>query len=108
MMKHEANNPYQSSFGSIVQINFRLLFAFTFVVAAWFMWPETALGYGWGFLSICLCVSAFGLFIETVKAIVKLFVRDRALKKYMAQGNKPKSAELASDDALKNSEMIDD
>ena len=107
-MKSHGDNPYQSSFGSIVQINFKLLFAFSFTFIGWLIWPDTALGYGWGFLSICLCLSALGLFIEAVKAMIKLFVRDRALKKYMAQGNKPKSAELASDDALKNSEMIDD
>ncbi len=106
-MTHETNNPYQSSFGSIVQINFKLLFAFSFTFIGWLIWPDTALGYGWGFLSICLFLSALGLFIEAIKAIIKLFVRDRALKKYLAQGNKPKSAELASDDALKNSEMID-
>ncbi len=107
-MTHETNNPYQSSFGSIVQINVKLLLAFSFTFIGWLMWPDTALGYGWGFLAICLFLSALGLFIEAIKAVLKLFVRDRALKKYMAQGNKPKSAELASDDALKNSEMIDD
>lgn len=106
MKPHDAN-PYQSSFGSIVQINFKLLLAFSFTFIGWLIWPDTALGYGWGLLSICLCLSALGLFIEAIKAIIKLFVRDRALKKYMAQGNKPKSAELASVDALKNSEMID-
>ncbi len=106
-MTHETNNPYQSSFGSIVQINAKLLLAFSFTFIGWLIWPDTALGWGWGFLSICLCLSALGLFIEAIKAIIRLFVRDRALEKYMAQGNKPKSAELASDDALKSSEMID-
>ena len=106
-MTHETNAPYQSSFGSIVQINVKLLLAFSFTFIGWLMWPETALDYGWGFLAICLFLSALGLFIEALKAIIKLFIRDRALKKYLAQGNKPKSAELASDDALKNSEMID-
>lgn len=107
-MKHETNNPYQSSFGSIVRINFKLLMAFSFTFVGWLIWPDSALGWGWGFLSICLCLSALGLFIEAIKTTIKLFVRDRALKKYMAQGNKPKSAELATDDTLKNSEMIDD
>jgi len=107
-MKPESANPYQSSFGSVVQINFRLLVAFCFTFVGWWIWPDTALGYGWGFLAICLFLSALGLFIEAIKAMTKLYVRDRAIGKYTAQGNKPKSAELASDDALKNSEMIDD
>ena len=106
-MAHEANTPYQSSFGSIVQINVKLLLAFLFAFVGWLIWPDTALGWGWGFLAICLFLSALGLFIEAIKGMTKLFVRDRALKKYMAQGNKPKSAELADDEALKNSEMID-
>ena len=62
-MKSHVDNPYQSSFGSIVQINFKLLFAFSFTFIGWLIWPDTALGYGWGFLSICLCLSALGLLI---------------------------------------------
>ncbi len=106
-MAHETNDPYQSSFGSIVQINFRLLLAFSFTFIGWLIWPDTALGYGWGFLAICLFMSALGLFIEAIKAMTKLYVNRGTIGKYTAQGDKPKSAELASDDALKNSGMID-
>ena len=106
-MADKTNNPYQSSFGTIVQINFKLLIAFSSSFVGWLIWPDTALGYGWGFLAILLFMSALGLFIEAIKAITKLYVNDGTVGKYTAQGNKPKSAELASDDALKNSGMID-
>lgn len=107
-MKHENSNSYQSSFGTIVRINGKLLAAFSFTFIGWMIYPSKAIDWGWGFLAICLFLSAFGLFVEALRAMTQLFVRDRALKKYMAQGDRPKSAELASDDALKNSEMIDD
>ena len=106
-MAHETNNPYQSSFGSIVQINFRLLLAFSFTFIGWWIWPDTALGWGWGFLAILLFTSSLGLFIEAIKAMTKLYVNDVRIGKYTAQGSKPKSAKLASDDALRNSGMID-
>ena len=106
-MAHETNTPYRSSFGVSVQTNFKLLLAFSFTFIGWIIWPETALGWGWGYLAVCLYLSALGLFIETSRAVIKRFVQERALKKYLAQGNKPQSANLVSDDTMKNSEMID-
>jgi len=104
-MKPESANPYQSSFGSIVQINFKLLIAFSFTFVGWWIWPDTALGWGWGFLATCLFLSALGLFIEAIKTMTKLYVRDCAIAKYTAQGGKTKSSEMASDDILDNAGM---
>ena len=57
-MTLENYNPYQSSFGLIVRINVKLLLSLSFTYVAWLIWPDTALGWGWGFLSNCLLLSA--------------------------------------------------
>jgi hypothetical protein len=100
--------PYQSSFGTIIGINARLLYAALMSSLAWYIWPDSMRGYGWGFLSICLWLSSFALFVEACKAALKLYARDRAVSKYLAQGNKPKTAEMASNDALRNAGMTDE
>lgn len=87
--------PFQSSIGTILQINFKLLGAFCFLLVSYLIWPDTMLGYGWGFISICLSLSAVGLLIEAAKEMFKLYARDKTMKEYMAQGNKPKSSNLA-------------
>ncbi|MGJ8572284.1 MAG: hypothetical protein ACSHXI_16460 [Hoeflea sp.] len=99
---------YQSSLGTIIGINARLLYAALMSAVAWYIWPESMRGYGWGFISICLWGSSIALFIEACKSAVKLFARDRAVSKYLAQGNKPKTAEMASSQALKNAGMTDE
>lgn len=107
-MKKFEHTPYQSAFGAIFRINVKLLFSSTFTFTGWQMWPDNALGYGWGFLAICLFGSAFGMLIEALKEMTKLYVRDREIEHYMAQGNKPTAAEFASEDTQKRAGMIDD
>lgn len=98
--------PYQSSLGTVIGINARLLYAAMMSAFAWYIWPETMLGYGWGFISICLWLSSVVLFIQAVKAAIKIYHRDKVLAAYAAQGGQPKTAKLTSADALKKSEMI--
>ncbi len=107
-MKKYEHTPYQSAFGVIFRINTRLLFSSSLTFAGWQMWPDSALGYGWGFLAICLFGSALGLLIEALKEMTKIYVRDREIEIYMAQGNKPTAAEFASDEDLRRSGMIDE
>lgn len=100
--------PYQSSLGTIIGINARLLYAAIMTGVAWYIWPDSLRGYGWGFISICLWLSSFGLFVEACKAALKLYARDRAMRTYLSQGNKPKTAEMASSDALRKAGMTDE
>lgn len=100
--------PYQSSLGTIIGINARFLYATLLSAVAWSIWPESMRGYGWGFLSICLWLASFALIVEAAKAALKLYARDRAVAAYLAQGSRPKTAEMASSQALKNAGMTDE
>ena len=96
---------FQPSFGIIVQINLKLLWATAMIFVAYFSWPTSAKWYGFGLISICAGAAAIGLVIEAIRAMTKLYVRDKALEKYVAQGGKTKSSEMATSDALDNAGM---
>ncbi len=97
--------PYQSSFGTIIQINFKLLLAAAMIFVAYYSWPTSAKWYGFGLISICAGLAAIGLVIEAVRAMTKLYVRDKTLENYKAQGGQTKSSEMASSDALDKAGM---
>lgn len=100
--------PYQSSIGTILGVNGRLLYAALLAAVAWYIWPETMRGYGWAYISIILWLASIALVIAACKAALKIYARDRAVSKYLAQGNKPKTAEMASSQALRNAGMTDE
>ncbi|MCP4195975.1 MAG: hypothetical protein GY762_02400 [Proteobacteria bacterium] len=97
--------PFQPSLGVIVQINFKLLLATAMIFVAYYSWPTSAKWYGFGLISICAGLAAIGLVIEAVRAMAKLYARDKALENYKAQGGQTKSSEMASSDALDKAGM---
>jgi len=97
--------PYQASLGTTIKINAKLLYAVTLGVAAYFIWPENPKYWGFGFLSIVMTLAAIGLIIEAIRAIAKLYARDKALEIYAAQGGKTKSSEMTADDDLDKAGM---
>ncbi len=99
--------PVQSSAGAIVGINLKFLSAALMGYAAWAVWPTTYRWWGFGLLSIILGAAALGSLIGALREIVQLYLRDRALAQFMAQGKTPKSSELASSDALKKAGMVE-
>ena len=105
-MKHQINTP-PSSNGSAAAINGKMLGAALLIGSGVWLWPSTTVDWGWGLLAIMLWLSAFGMFIEVIRLAVKIYMRDRALSKFTAQGHQPKSAELASSNALKDAGMTD-
>lgn len=99
--------PFQSSGATVLAINGQLFGAtITGALAVW-LWPDTPQGWAFGLLSILLGAASFSAIINAVKAAVKLYQRDKALSQYLAQGAKPKTAQMASSDALRNAGMID-
>lgn len=103
----QSNNTTPSANGSTAIINGKLLAAATLTgIGAW-LYPSSIQDWGWGFLAIMLWLSSFGLVIEVIRLAVKIYLRDRALAKFTSQGQQPKSAELASSDALQNAGMTD-
>ncbi len=98
-------SPYQATLGTTIQINAKLLYAVILGVAAYFIWPTNPKYWGFGFLSIVMALAAIGLVIEAVRAMVKLYARDKALENYVAQGSKTKSSEMTTNDALEQAGM---
>lgn len=100
--------PFQSSFGSKIQINFKLLGASIFGVSAWALWPSNPEWWGLGVVAIILGLGAVGLLVEALRAMAKLYSRDKAMAEFLAQGNKPKSSALVSDELLDELRLTDD
>lgn len=105
-MTHSTNTP-PSNNGSVAIINAKMFSAAAFGAVGVWLWPDTVENWGWGFLAITLWFSAFCQFVEVIKLSFKIYLRDRTLTKFTSQGREPKSAELASSDALQEAGMID-
>lgn len=96
-----------SSTGEIIGINGSLLMAAFLTATAWFIWPSEPEYWGFGFLSIICAAAGLAKLIAAIKEMVRLYLRDRALAKFMAKGAEPQSSELASPDALRKAGMTD-
>jgi len=90
------------------QINFKLFMSLAFAFSAYWIWPSNPKWWGFGLISIVFVLVAISLLIEALGLMMKLYARDKALREYMAQGNKPKSSKLASSDTLKKAGVIDE
>lgn len=89
------------NFADIVRINGHLLACVICGVGAYLIWPTSIEWWGFGFLSIVLGICAF-------KSLVRAFRLMRKLKRfadYEADRAKPKSATLASAEALRKAGM---
>ncbi len=100
----QLGTPYSSS-GVILKINTRLLGAAGFGFIAYVIWPSSSEGWGLGLISVLLWVAVGTLLVEALIAMIKLYTRDKAVADYLAQGKKPKSSKMASDDVLKEMGM---
>lgn len=99
--------PFQPSAGIVAGINFKMLGAFATGITAYALWPDTVFYWPLGLISLLLAFASASLLIEALKAAVKLYVRDKAIALYLAQGARPKTAKMASGDALRKAGMID-
>lgn len=97
--------PYQSSLGTIIHINAKLLYAAILAFAAYYAWPSNIKWWGFGFITICAGGAAIGLLVNSFALAMKLYTRNKAAEKYLKQGNKPKSSDLASTDDLDSAGM---
>lgn len=96
------------STGTVVGINLKLLGATLLAFAAWALWPSSPEWWAFGLLSILIGASASGVLIDALRAMAKLYARDKALVRLMATGAEPRSSKLASDDALRQAGVIND
>lgn len=99
--------PFQRNGGAVAGINLNFLMSCAFGIGAWAVWPASAEWWGLGVLSIMLGLSAFGSFANATRAMASLYAKERVLAEFLAQGEAPKSAELASEAKLRAAGMIE-
>ena len=94
---------------TVLEINARLLGASAFGgFGLWLLFNASALWWQFYLIGgICLAGVA-GLLIESLHLMFQRYLRDKALEKYLAQGNKPKSSSLVSDEELIKAGLIDE
>lgn len=96
---------FEGPFSTVLQINFKLLYATALAFLSYWAWPTEPHWWAFAIISVCAGLAAAGLIGSALKSILTLYRRDKALKAFLAQGSKPKSAKLASDDDLRNAGM---
>jgi TRAP-type C4-dicarboxylate transport system permease small subunit len=96
------------SVGMIVGINMKLLSSAVLAWAAWSLWPANWMeDWQFGLIAIIVGYGALIRLLSALKAMVRLYTRDKAIAAFEAQGARPKSAQLASRDALMDAGMLD-
>ncbi len=98
----------KAPFSSILTVNGHLLQSFLLGGGAWWLWPSSPQWWGFGLLSIMLSAAAFGKAVEALRAMVKLYARERDFSRLAATSRAPDPSDLAGQDALRNAGMFDD
>ncbi|MEZ5887517.1 MAG: hypothetical protein R3D56_11655 [Paracoccaceae bacterium] len=101
-------SPNTTPIGAILKVNGHLLQAFLFGAAAWLIWPTNPKWWGFGLLSMFLGVAALASVIAALRAMTKLYIRERELARFAAIARVPAPSELADDGALKDAGMFHD
>jgi glucose dehydrogenase len=99
--------PFERNGGAVAGINVNFLMSCLFGVGAWAVWPTSIEWWGLGVMSVMLGLAAFGNFANAIRAMVALHAKERVLAEYLAQGDAPKSAELASEEKLRQAGMVE-
>ncbi|AXX98089.1 hypothetical protein [Profundibacter amoris] len=96
------------SLGAIIKVNGKFLQAFVFGACAWWLWPSSLEWWGLGMISLVLAVAAAGKFFEAIKAMVKLYAREKELARLSATARAPVQSDLANDNVMEDAGMFDD
>lgn len=91
--------------GAVVKINVKFLFASFFGWMSWTLFGIDSSFYGVVFMAAMFALVAFALSLGAVVQIAKLYLRERMIAAYIAQGMKPKTSKLAGNDALDKAGM---
>jgi hypothetical protein len=95
------------SLGTILRINLHLFMSSLSGVIAWFIWPDTLEGSGWGFIAIILWANVFVCIVTALREMAQLYLRDKAVAAIIAESKTAKSDQLASYEDLRRGGMID-
>ena len=101
-------NAPKTPIGAILKVNGHFLQASLFGAVAWLIWPTNPQWWGFGLLSILLGATAFAGLIAAIRAMAKLYVRERELARFAATARAADPSDLADQNALKNAGMFDE
>lgn len=100
--------PTKTPLGAILKVNGHLLLTFIYCGSACLIWPTNPKWWGYGLLSIFLGVAALASVIAAIRAMTKLYIRERELAQFAATARTPAPADLANNDALEDAGMLHD
>jgi hypothetical protein len=90
---------------AFLAVNGHLLAAFLLGFAAFAIWPQTAQWWQLGVMSVMLAVLAVAKLCAGIRAMTKIFLREREIARLMALGRADRPSELAGTDALRHAGM---
>lgn len=99
--------PSQRDPGAVAAINVQLLFASGFGFIAWACWPSSAEWWGIGVGCVIFALAALAGVANALRGMIELYRKNRVLAEYMALGDAPKAARLASDADLRKAGMVE-
>ncbi|MGJ8531673.1 MAG: hypothetical protein ACSHYC_05780 [Alphaproteobacteria bacterium] len=99
---------FNSSFGTILAVNTKLLVGTAFCFTGWAIWPSNGLDW-WQFrvFGALIALAGVSALIGAVKLMIKQYKREITLAEFDAMGAKPKSSRLTSLDDMNRSGMRD-
>lgn len=101
-------NKLRTPIGAILKVNGHFLLACLFGGVAWLVWPTNPEWWGLGLLSILLGASGLGSFLAAIRAMAKLYVRERELARFVATARTSDPSDLVDQNTLKNAGMFDE
>lgn len=105
-MRRPATPPPYDHSGETFKINLYLGYAALLVAAGIWIWPDDPWWWGFYFVSVVLCLAAFGLMVDALRTMRKLHKNRQRWNAIHSLGNAPKNAALASSDDLRKKGMI--
>jgi hypothetical protein len=92
--------------GLVFRINIQLLISSLCAMGAWACWPKTMDWLVLGMMSVFLAFAAVVGLVNALKAMLLIYEHDCALAAFEHLGPAPKSASMASHEALRKAGMI--
>lgn len=100
--------PTKTPIGAILKVNGHMLLTFLYGGSAWLIWPTNPKWWSFGLLSILLSAAALASLIAAIRAMTKLYIREREVARFAATARAPVPSDLANNDALKDAGMFHD
>lgn len=93
---------------AIIKVNGHLFLGAVQGAAAFWLWPSSLEWLGLGVLSILFGLSAFASVIAALRAMLKVYAREKEIARLAAASRAPEPSDLAGADALKKAGMFND